>query len=319
MKKFWEKEVVKNYLIRDLFDVDVVVEKLGSCPNDEDYKIKRKYFYIEFVGGDEPYEIFETTKEEYEKHKEDDNNEFDYRTELNYEEFIDKFWFDTFEQILFGYCEPNQQLDFILCVKDTFFELNFEGQAKMFLKSVINGLNQLIEELNYLLSNNETIHSVKINKIQEIVIKHYSGSYLNAKKKIINSYKFIYPEIEKEFSDIDDVRINTKPTREEILKKLIGENKNIAIFEKYEEKLKTYGYLSMDYEWKKKPANLSRFYTHCEKQKVFKSHFIGESRGIDYLRQLYGFEDGRSIDSYSKRIKQITKTTINEFDFLDLK
>ncbi|MXO06167.1 hypothetical protein [Flavobacterium sp. HBTb2-11-1] len=315
MREFWKKEAVKNYLVQDLFDVDEIVRRLGGCPNNEDYKIIRRYYCIEFIGGEEQFEILDTTKEEFEAHKDDDNTEIDYRTELNYSDFLDKFWFDTFEEALFGYAEPNEQLDFISCVKDTFFELKFEGQAKMFLKNVIDGLNELYTELNYLLKNKNTVYSVGINKIQEVVINHYSESYLNTQNKIINIYKFIYPEIEQEFANVKT--INTKLTREEILKKLIGDNKKLTLFEKYEQKLKKNNYLSIDYEWKKGAANLARFFIHCTNEKVIPSHFIEGTRGMDLLRQLYGFEKGRSIDSKAKREKQLTKKERNEFDFLD--
>ncbi len=320
VKDFWKNPAVANYLVQDIFDIDEIVIRFGGCPNDEDYKIIRTYYRDEFVGGEDGYETSVATKEDYEDYQksESDNYDFSYRTKLNYDEFLDKFWFDTFEQILYEYVEPNQQQEFISLVNDTFFTLSFEGQAKLFLRNIIQILNHWSAELLVMLDSKRMNDFYKVNKIQENVINHYSGSYLNTKRRIINHYKFIYPEIENSFIPID-TKINTKPTREEIILKLIGDNKNINKFNEYEKKLKTQKYLSMDSQWIRKPADLSRFYSHCLNAKVFKSRFLeDDNRGIDYLRDLFNFHEGKSIDSKSKRLKQITKTTRAQFSFLDI-
>ena len=315
MKDFWKNHSVKNYLVQDIFDIDEIVRRLGGCPNDEDYKIERSYYYWEWQGN-EDWITIPTTKEEYEKHK--DNDEFKYITELNYNDFIDKFWLDTFEQALYEYAEPNEQLDFISFVNDNFFTLSFEGQAKLFLRNIIETLNHWSINLSDMISSKRMNDFYKINNIQEKVIRQYLGSYLNTKRRIINHYKFIYPEIENDFMPIG-TEINKKPTREEILNKLIGENTNLNKFDKYEKKLKLEKYLSVDGEWIKKPAELSRFYSHCLNMKIFKSQFlVDDNRGIDLLRSLYNFQEGKSIDTKAKRLKQITKNTKTQFLFLDI-
>jgi hypothetical protein len=217
MKDFWKNPTVTNYLVQDIFDVDEIIRRLGGCPNDDDYKIVRSYYYWEWQGN-EDWIAIPTTKEDYEKYK--DNDEFEYRTELNYDDFLDKFWFDTFQQSLYEYAEPNEQLDFITYVNDTFFTLSFEGQAKMFLRNVVNGLEELSNGLKLFLGNK--YYGIKINNIQEIVINEYSRSYLNTKNKIIQHYKLIYPEIENGFSknsnlsEIKSIPIRTKKPKDRI-------------------------------------------------------------------------------------------------------
>ena len=320
MKDFWKNPAVKNYLVQDIFDIDEIVRSFGGCPNDEDYKIVRSYYCLEFVGGEDVYESTLATKEDYEKYKssDEDNYEFSYVTELNYNDFLDKFWFDTFEQTLYEYAEPDEQQDFISLVNDTFFTLSFEGQAKLFLRNIIKTLDHWSAELLVMIDSKRINDFNKINKIQEKLNKHYSGIYLNTKRRIINHYKFIYPEIENSFIPIG-TEINTKPTREEILMKLVGDNKNINKFYEYEKKLKIQKFLSKDSEWIKRPADFSRFYSHCLQKTVFKSHFLlDDNRGVDLLRQLFNFHEGKSIDTPKKREKQLVKSKRTQFHFLDI-
>ena len=315
MKDFWKNPAVTNYIVEDIFDIDEIVRQYGTCPYEEDYKIVRSYFYWEWQGDDD-WNAIPTTKEDYEKYK--DNDEEDYRTDLNYNDFLDKFWYDTFEQTLYEDVEPNEQLDFISLVEETYFSLSTEGQAKLFLRTVINGLSNYSKSLLRMIEVRDNYDYVKINKIQEKVIYHYSGSYLNTKRRIIDHYKFIYSEIGNDFMPIG-TEMNTKLTRDEILNNLVGDNKNINQFYEYEKKLKTQKYLSNDGEWIKKPADLSRFYSHCLNKSIFKSHFLGDdNRGIDFLRKLFNFHEGKSIDSKAKRLKQITRTKKNQFNFLDI-
>lgn len=320
MKTFWKKKKVKNYFKIGLEDIDNVVESISDHPDYEKYKIKRIYYRVEFIDEKETIENAEfllVSKEEYENHKDDNKNQISYHSYLNYEEFIDEFCFEEFEQFLFQNTEPVEQHDFISCVNKAFDKMHFEGQAKLFLRNVIFGIGSKSRMFNQI-SNAPQNNKLAINKIQKIVAKHYSNSYVNTKNTIINIYQFIYPEIINEFKENDEI-VNIKLTREEILKKLIGDNKNIEIYFSYEKILKLHNYLSIDYIWIKKASNLSRFYSHCINKKIFKSYFYDDNRGIDLLRQLYDFHDGTSIDTKSKRNKQLTRRTMNEFDFLDLK
>lgn len=320
MYQFWDKQEVKNYLVQNLFDVDEIVRKLGGCQNDEDYKIIRSYYYIEFIGGENPYEIHPSTKKEFEKNKDNEDSEFHYFSQLNYDDFLSNFWIDSFEDILYNRCEPIEQLDFISCVKDTFYELKFEGQAKLFLKNVIEGLNELNEKLKRLKSNNfkYNLNYKEINFIQEKVIELYMGSYLDTKKKIIKCFEFIYPEITNEFEP-KKIKVNTKPTREELINELIDNNKNRTTFENYEKKLIEYNYLTQDYKWNKKPASIARFFLYCFNKKIFKIKFNHDYKvGLMLVRDLYDFYDGEHINYHNKIKKQLNKRNMSEFDFLGL-
>lgn len=315
MKEFWKNNAVKNYLVSNIFDIDEIVMRYGGCPDDEDYKITRSYYCDEFINIDEGYKTSDASKDDYEKYlqNEDDYYDFSYRTELNYNDFLDKFWFDTFEQTLYEFIEPDEQLDFIKHVEETFFTLKFEGQAKLFLRKIVKTLSSWSAHINYL--QDSDFH--KTNEIQEKVINLYSGSYLNTKKRIIKQYKFIYPDIENDFNP-KGTSINTKLSRNDILEKLVGANKNLDKFYEYEKKLKTQKYLSENHEWIKKPADLVRFYLYCIKQKVFNNYFIEDMRGIDYLRQLFNYHEGKTIDTKTKIQLQNVKSKKFQFNFLDL-
>lgn len=207
MKGFWTKPAVKDFLVEDIFDIDEIVRRFGgSHPADNDYEIVRSYYYWEWQ-GEEDWITIPTTKEDYEKYK--DNEEFQYRTELNYNDFEDKFWFEGFEQTLNDYRQQFEEINFISCVENTFFTLNFEGQAKMFLRNVLTGLDEMSNNLKEMIRLNDKYDYNKINKIQEIVINHYSSLYKYTKNQIIQHYKFIYPEIENNFSqnlDLSEIK-----------------------------------------------------------------------------------------------------------------
>lgn len=88
--------------------------------------------------------------------------------------------------------------------------------------------------------------------------------------------------------------------REEIFKKLIDRTKNIEKFKKIEKILIKEEYLNKDLEWIKNPADLIRFYNYIEEKKIIKNTFE-DSKGVKYLRDLFNFQSGNSIDSRSKR------------------
>jgi hypothetical protein len=190
--RFWKKEAVKKYLIQDIFDIDEVVRKYGGCQNDEDYKIQRSYYCWEWQ-GDENWITIPVEQEEYEKHK--DNEDLHYRSELNYEAFLGKFWMDEFESFLAGKHIIFSENDFSKAVEKSFFKLKFEGQAKYFLKEIIEGLEYLIRALDRISNYKFEIHRIEVNSIQQLVIETYKESYASSIKGILEAYKFIYPEI----------------------------------------------------------------------------------------------------------------------------
>jgi hypothetical protein len=194
MKDFWQNPKVKNYLINDLFDIDEIVRRYGSCPNDEDYKIVRSYYYWEWQ-GDEEWKIVDCNKEEYEKYKDSEESGEIYRTELNYKDFEDKFWFHEFTDTISGQVEVFSRFDLIDEINNTFYEMKFEGQAKYFLREILQGLESVIRQLNRILKWTKDTHGYDINKIQLFVIQTYIKSYTYCIKEIIDNYNFIFPEI----------------------------------------------------------------------------------------------------------------------------
>lgn len=207
---FWKNPKVKNYLVCDIFNIDEVVRCYGGCPNDEDYKIVRTYYYWEWQ-GDENHIPITTTKEDYEKYK--DSEEENYRTEINYIEFENVFWFNEFADFLINTIEPDEQLNFISYVNETFNNASFEGQAKVFLKEVFSSLKSFREDLEVLSNKRDRKGLEKINKIQDFVINHYSGSYKNTIDKLSKYYESIYPELIQEFikSEVETINDNENP------------------------------------------------------------------------------------------------------------
>ncbi|WP_157505063.1 hypothetical protein [Flavobacterium tegetincola] len=192
MKEFWLKSNVKEYMIKDLYDVDEIVRRFGACPNDEDYKIVRSYYFWEWEGN-ENWNVIQTTKDDYDKNIE--NEDIQYRTELNYNEFADVFWFSEFEDTICGKVEIFSRYDFIDAVNETFYTLHFEGQAKYFLKEVIEGLESLSRQIARFSNFKKEIQGFEANKIQQFVLKTFYDSYKDCISDIINEYEFICPEI----------------------------------------------------------------------------------------------------------------------------
>lgn len=193
MKVFWKKTIVREYILTKLFDIDEIVRKYGGCPNDEEYIITRSYYYWEWQ-GDEKWELVSTNKEDYDNNFE--NEEFNYGTDLNYKEFEDKFWHSEFEDFLLGKIEIINRNNFLEEVTDTFYELKFEGQAKFFLREVIECLQSAIRQLNRISKYKKEINGIEVNEIQQFVIKTYIESYNDSINEIINDFNIVYAEIE---------------------------------------------------------------------------------------------------------------------------
>lgn len=313
MEKFWKKKNVKNYLIKDLFDTDEIVRMFGGCPNNEDYKIERIYYYWEWQ-GDENYEVIYTTKEDYEKHKDDES--LFYGSDLNYKDFEDKFWFDSFEDVILGKVEIFSRLDFIKEIDKAFYKLKFEVQAKLFLKEVLESLDAIIRQLNRMLNHKNIDSDIEINKIREFVLNTFKQSYFDAKSDIYEGYKFIFPDIENNFNIVNE-KYNFESDRKKILKYLISDELSLSKFNEFEMKLINSKYLNSNCVWNKSAADLIRFYSFCESKKIFKYHFEDNKKGINYLRELYDFHEGKNIDTPSKRKLQLIKSKKNIFDFLN--
>lgn len=193
MEDFWKRNEVKEYVLTEIFDVDEVVRKYGGCPDDEEYIILRRYLNWEWQGNEE-WKMVEVSKEDFEKHSGNEGSH--YITELNYEEFEDKFWFEEFENFISGKILIFSSNDFLSAVNKIFYESKFEGQAKYFLREVIESLEYACRQLKRISQWKKETHDIAINKIQKFVIDQYMGSYNETIQYIIDDYKFIFPEIE---------------------------------------------------------------------------------------------------------------------------
>lgn len=269
---FWKNPKVKNYLICDIFDIDEVVRCYGGCPNDEDYKIVRSYYYWEWQGGENHIPI-PTTKEDYEKYK--DNEEEEYRTEINYKDFEDKFWFNEFADFLIDKIEPNEQFDFISFVNETFNNTNFEGQAKIFLKDVFSSLKSFSDDLKIFSKKRDWKGLEKTNKIQNFVIDHYSSSYSNTIDKLANYYDSTYPELINEFRQ--SLVVNVPEEDNPKIVDIEGVRKfNLEISENAIDFL-TYVGRNSKYRW------------------IFCSNFFSQVRKVDYGEYLEQLRAGDNI------------------------
>jgi hypothetical protein len=142
-------------------------------------------------------------------------------------------------------------------------------------------------------------------------------------------YKYYYDKSDLEISlDKYTLEMNkdsnekskSKLSRRDLINNLIGKDtKESILFEKYEKKLVYWKYLNESRDkWLKTPASFIRFYNYCENKEIFKYHLKDSSKGVEWLRNLYEFYEGGSIDSHSKRQKQNTTKTKSDFNFLDI-
>jgi hypothetical protein len=177
-----------------------------------------------------------------------------------------------------------------------------EAEFKMFFHTTLKSLE---DSYNYLLST-EIKNNVILNLVKDELIESYKRAFEKAKitfpfyDVVFNKFKF-----EINLSDtvlIDKVELVHTLSREEILKKLLDGSTNRIKFESYEKKLVEKQFLSKELdEWKNSSINFILFYTYCEKEKLFRAIYFKNSNGVKLLRQLYSFEDGKSLNPPSKR------------------
>lgn len=192
-----------------------------------------------------------------------------------------------------------------------------EAEFKMFFHTTLKSLE---DSYNYLLST-EIKNNVILNLVKDELIESYKRAFEKAKitfpfyDVVFNKFKF-----EINLSDtvlIDKVELVNTLSREEILKKLIDGSNNRITFESFEKKLIEKQFLSKELdEWNNSAVNFIRFYTYCERQKLFKAVYLKNSKGVKLLRQLYSFEDGKSLNYPNKREDINSAEISNEYYFL---
>ncbi len=188
---FWKNPKVAEYLFYDTVGIDRIVEKYGECTND--YEIKIEYMIVDISLQLKKDIIIDITREEYDDFIEVPQRNVNRWHSIEYDDFKDVFSNNLFTEDLRLHIVPNTQSDFILLVNETFYNFNFESQAKIFFRELISYLTRC----KHLLNQNDAIFQK--NPIQEIVSNIYSENYLDTIQKIKNNYKLIFPEIENNF------------------------------------------------------------------------------------------------------------------------
>lgn len=198
-----------------------------------------------------------------------------------------------------------------------------EAEFKIFL---YNSLKSLQSSFEFLFSV-EIYNNVILNLVKDELLESYDRAFVKTKNhfsvydEIFNKFNF-----EANLSNSDLVENNgidsivSKeyiPSRDEILSKLFDGTNNKITFENYEKKLVEKKFLSKELDgWRSSSINFVRFYTHCERQKLFRSVFLTKSSGVKMLRQLYSFYDGPTLDLPNKRAKIKSGQISNIYYFL---
>ena len=165
------------------------------------------------------------------------------------------------------------------------------------------------------------------------IISSYLGRLNNKLDELLRGlkekYKYYYDKSELEISlgkytlemnKDSDEKSKSKLSRSDLINNLIGKyTEESILFEKHERKLVSRKYLNESRDkWLKTAASFIRFYNYCENKEIFKYHLENSSKGVEWLRNLYEFYEGGTIDSRRKREKQNTPTKKSEFNFLDV-
>ena len=192
-----------------------------------------------------------------------------------------------------------------------------EAEFKMFLYDCLKNLQDSCKFLFQLEIKNNAI----INLVKDELIESYKRAFEKAKIAFP-----IYDEVFVKFNFktnlsytdlIDKVELGYTLSREEILKKLIYAGNYRSTFESFEKKLVERKFLSKELdEWNNSAVNFIRFYTYCERQKLFKAVYLKNSNGVKLLRQLYSFEDGKSLNYPNKREDIKSADISKEYYFL---
>lgn len=296
-----EDLITPSLEIDDLFNPFIfpkLEEKFRSC---------MRLYRIETFGED--YEKFPISFEEF-----NPNNDkfygmnYDYLNEIVE---INEFKIDLIQHL--NGCEDS-------FVDDIYRQLPnpSEAEFKMFLHACLKNLQNSYKFLY-------PLEKIKNNAIINLVKDELIESYKRALEKAKIAFP-IYDEVFVKFNFktnlsetdlIDKVELVPELSREEILKKLFDSSNYREEFEKFEKKLVEMQFLSKELdEWNNSAVNFIRFYTYCERQKLFRAVFLENSKGVKLLRQLYRFNDGESLNSPSKR-KLIKSAQISsEYYFL---
>lgn len=198
-----------------------------------------------------------------------------------------------------------------------------EAEFKMFL---YNSLKTLKDSYDFLIST-DINNNVILNVVKDELLESYDRAFVKTKNhfsvydEIFNKFNFEANLLNSDLVENNGIdSIVSKeyiPSRDEILSKLFDGTNNKITFENYEKKLVEKKFLSKELDgWRSSSINFVRFYTHCERQKLFRPVFLTKSSGVKMLRQLYSFYDGLTLDLPNKRAKIKSGHISNIYYFL---
>lgn len=208
----------------------------------------------------------------------------DFTFEISFREFIFDFFSNDFDI-------ESKLFHFIKEIKKQ--EVDIQFRLKI-LSDVLKKINLSIIKNNEVINSRSYIYKKDISKrINEIVIfiKSAIEKELEFYIKTINSNDFL--------GYLDEIE-----PREFLIGKLIENKVCFDKFNKLEKKLIAVDLLSREYNrWLGTAKGFIEFYQFCEQAKLFKSIYTSNSKGVEILRKIYKFSEGRSIDKPSKRKK----------------
>jgi hypothetical protein len=300
-----KKEHLKSFYTPSLYGLnDSFLSLMFSGFKKSTNALKESMIFY-YVFGNEDF--FEKEYYHYSKYRHGNNPEIDFKG-LNYNYLQNNLDFSIFREELLEHILSNKKF-FLNEIESKFDTHDSEIRFKVFLKEQIEALKNAYSSINEI--NKKELNFID-REVFELLVQSYKNSYLSLKEK--------YFDIVPHCFDFDTFPVTKSSSRKDLLNRLIGkETTNEYIqFEKYEKKLiPQYLNESRD-KWLKTPASFIRFYNYCENKEIFKYHLKDSSKGVEWLRNLYEFYEGGSIDSHSKRQKQNTTKTKSDFNFLDI-
>lgn len=311
--EFFNQELIKNHLLFSIYDVDEFVlrevERIKSSNTTDIWdvsKAKRYSFEIHQVGKDK-HEEDEISTEDYLYQKQlGTNNCF---TRLNYEDFQENFPLDDLQSQYSDEWLINFHYDkaFLPNAIKWIEEAGGDKAMSLRIKKIIKELKRSQNALENIKYGWHT--DIPLNDIQKAVIEIFKRFDEIILKGISEYFKADFPNIFKTKKGL---------SKEEIIGSLINKGFEDKFYS-YEYKLDSLGFLSEDRnKWLKESSDLVRFYNYCEEKGLINRAYKYKRKGINYMRELYDYKKGTSIDeSREKRLKQ-NDGNVGQFNFLDI-
>ncbi len=229
--------------------------------------------------------------------------------QLNYEDFQENFPLDEFQSWYSDEWLINFHYDkAFLPNAIKWIEETGDGRAmSLRIKKIIKALKRSQNALENIKYGWHT--DIPLNDIQKAVIEIFKRFDEIMLKGISEYFKADF---------LDVFKTKKGRTKDKIIGSLINKEFEEKFYS-YEYKLESLGFLSEDRnKWLKESADLVRFYNYCEEKGLINRAYKNNRKGINYMRELYDFKKGTTIDeSRKKRLKQ-NEGNVGQFNFLDI-